>query len=113
MAASKDPDLRRSQRLIVTPKGEVFDGSAWARTLIQDISASGLLLVCSKTFAPGQKLALKLHISSATIVECTVEVRHSNDMGTGVQIRSMSDQHRRTYDRYLQEYFSQHLGRLG
>lgn len=113
MATSKDDNLRRSQRLIVTPKGEVFDGTAWTRALLQDISARGMLLISSKIFAPGQQVTVKLQISSGNVVECTAEVRHSSDNGTGVHIVSMSDAHRRAYDRYLQEYFSQHLGRLG
>jgi hypothetical protein len=113
MAASKDDDLRRSQRLVVTPRGEVYDGATWTRALIQDISARGMLLICSKTFELGQQLTIKLQISSGTVVECTAEVRHSSDIGTGVNILAMSDQHRRAYDRYMQEYFSQHLGRLG
>lgn len=113
MAASKDDNLRRSQRLVVTPKGEIFDGTTWTKALIQDISAGGLLLISSKIFTRGQTLTVKLQISGGSVVECTAEVRHSGDMGTGVQINSMSDQHRRAYERYLQEYFSQHLGRLG
>jgi hypothetical protein len=113
MAVSKDDDLRRSQRLMVTPKGEVFDGSTWTKALIQDISTRGMLLVSSKIFTRGQTLTVKLQISGGSVIECTVEVRHSSDMGTGVQINSMSDPHRRAYERYLQEYYSQHLGRLG
>lgn len=113
MAASKDDNLRRSQRLVVTPKGEIFDGTTWTKALIQDISAGGLLLISSKIFTRGQTLTVKLQISGGSVIECTAEVRHSSDMGTGVQINSMSDQHRRAYERYLQEYFSQHLGRLG
>lgn len=113
MAASKDDDLRRSQRLVVTPKGDVFDGTTWTKALIQDISTRGMLLISSKIFTPGQTLTIKLQLSGGSVIECAAEVRHSSDMGTGVQINAMSDQHRRAYERYLQEYFSQHLGRLG
>jgi hypothetical protein len=111
--ASDNENLRRSQRLLVTPKGEVSDGTTSVKALLQDVSNGGMLLICSKTYTPGQTLTLKLQVSTGTIVECQVEVRHSSDMGTGVRIAFMSDQHRRAYDRYLQEYFSQHLGKLG
>lgn len=112
MAEAKDADLRRSQRLLLTPKGEISDGTTTVKALLQDVSASGMLLVCSKNFTAGQTLTLKFQVSTGTIIDVKVEVRHSSDMGTGVRILSMSDQHRRAYDRYLQEYFAQHLGRL-
>lgn len=114
MATAPDHEnLRRSQRLLLTPKGEVSDGTSAVKALLQDVSSSGMLLVCSKTYSPGQMLTLKFQVSTGTIVECQVEVRHSSDMGTGVRIAAMSEQYRRAYDRYLQEYFSSHLGKLG
>jgi len=114
MAAGSDGDnLRRTQRLLVTPKGEISDGTTTVKALIQDISDEGLLLVCSKIYAPDQILGLKFQVSTGTIVDCKVEVRHSSDMGTGVKIISMSEQHRRSYERYLQEYFSNQLSKLG
>jgi len=114
MAAGNDrEDLRRTQRLLVTPKGEISDGTGTVKALIQDVSDEGLLLVCSRTYTPGQIVNLKFQVSTGTIIDCQVEVRHSSDMGTGVRITAMSEQHRRAYDRYLQEYFAQHLGKLG
>ncbi|HTD90970.1 MAG TPA: PilZ domain-containing protein [Burkholderiales bacterium] len=109
----KKDDLRRTQRLLLTPKGELFDGTTSVKALIQDISDEGLLLVSSKIYAPGQTLTLKFQVSTGNIIDCQVEVRHSSDMGTGVKLLAMNVQHRRAYEQYLQEYFSQHLGRLG
>lgn len=114
MAAGQDKDdMRRTQRLMVTPKGEISDGTTTIKALIQDVSDEGLLLVCSRIYTPGQILALKFQVSTGTIIDCKVEVRHSSDMGTGVKILSMADQHRRAFERYLQEFYSQHLGKLG
>ena len=114
MAAASDKDnLRLTQRLLVTPKGEISDGTTIVKALIQDISDEGLLLVSSKIYTPGQTLGLKFQVSTGTIIDCKVEVRHSSDMGTGVKIISMSEQHRRAYVRYLQEFYSNQLGKLG
>jgi hypothetical protein len=109
----KKTDVRKSRRYTVTPKGEVFDGERSIKVLIQDISDAGLLLVCNGVFEKGATLALKFHPSPATVVECVAEVRHSSDMGTGVKIINMSEQHRRTYERYIQEFYSMQLGKHG
>lgn len=112
-ANSDHSDLRRTMRLPVTPRGEIIDGDRTLKAIIQDVSDSGVLMVCSKEFPPGAILKLRLHLSPSAFVDCEIEVRHSNDLGTGVKIVSMDDQNRRAYERYLQEYFSQQLGKLG
>lgn len=113
MAASGTSNLRRAPRFVVTPKGELSDGTKTMRALIQDVSDTGVLLVCSKEFAPGQVLTLSMQLSPGTFVVCEIEVRHSNDMGTGARIVSMDDKNRQAYERYLQEYFSQQLSKSG
>lgn len=109
----KKTDVRKARRYVVTPKGEVFDGERTVKALVQDISDEGLLLVCNGVFDKGKTLALKFQISANTTIECVVEVRHSSDLGTGVKIINIDEQHRRAYERYLQEFFSQQLGKLG
>ena len=113
MAASNKSHPQRAPRFPVTPKGEIFDGDRTLRALIQDVSDNGVLLVCSKEFNKGDILGLRLHLSPSVFVDCEVEVRHSNDMGTGTKIVSMDEKNRRAYERYLQEFFSQQLGKLG
>ena len=112
-AGSNKANLRRAQRFMVTPRGELSDGATTVKVLIQDISDEGLLLVCSKAFAVGQTLSLKFQVSQNTFIDCTVEVRHSSDLGTGTKIVAMTDQNRRAFERYLQEYYSHQLGKLG
>lgn len=112
-ASSNKTNQRRAPRLQLTPKGEISDGATTVKALLQDISDDGMLLICSKDFAVGKVIELKFHMPSGASIECTCEVRHSSDMGTGVKIVAMTDQHRRAYEQYLQEYFSQHLGKLG
>ncbi len=107
--AANTPNQRRSPRFAVTPRGELSDGVSTVKVLIQDISDSGMSLVCSKDYAPGAILDLKLNLSASTTIECEIEVRYSSDMGTGCKIVDMDDRNRRAYDHYLQEFFSQRL----
>jgi hypothetical protein len=97
-------DLRRTQRLLLTPKGEIANGAAPIKTLIRNVSNEGMLLACDKVFSPGQTLKLKFQASAGEIISCEVEVRHSSDAGTGVEIVTMSHEHRRAYRDYLQDY---------
>ena len=113
MAANDKSNLRRASRFPVTPKGELFDGEKTFRVLIQDVSDTGVLLVCSKEFQPGQVLTLSLQLSASNFVDCEIEVRHSNELGTGARIVSMDEKNRQAYERYLQEFFSQQLGKSG
>jgi hypothetical protein len=107
--AARNPEQRRAPRFRVTPRGDLSDGSSTIKALVQDISDSGMSLVCSKEYATGSVLGLKLNLNASTSVECKVEVRYSSDMGTGVKIVAMDDVNRRIYDNFLQEFFSQRL----
>jgi hypothetical protein len=107
--AANTVDHRRAPRFAATPRGEVSDGISTVKALIQDISDSGMSMVCSKEYVPGAILDLKLNLNASTTVECEIEVRYSSDMGTGCKIVYMDDRNRRTYDHFLQEFFSQRL----
>ena len=114
MAAGSDKsNPPRARRFEGTLKGDIFDGSVWVKVLIQDVGDNGVSLVCSKAFEPGKTTSLRLQLAPGKTIECKVEIRHSNDMGTGAKIVSMDEINRRAYDQYLQEFFSQHLGKLG
>jgi hypothetical protein len=111
-APSSKENLRRTQRIKVTPRGEINDGVNAVKVLLQDMSDEGFLLLCSMEFDTGETLKLKFQISPGLSIECTVEVRHSSDMATGVKIVTMNEQNRRMFDRYLEEYFAHNHGRL-
>lgn len=103
-------ELRRTQRLLLTPKGEVSDGSMLIKTQIRNINRAGMLLACDRQFRIGQKLTLKFQALGEDIIRCEVEVRHSSESGTGVEILSMSHEHRRAFQRYLDDYVSRRRG---
>ena len=114
MAAGSDKSIPpRAKRFAGTLKGDILDGSVWVKALIQDVGDNGVSLVCSKSFEPGKTTSLRLQLAPGKIIECKVEIRHSNDLGTGAKILSMDEKNRFAYDQYLQEFFSQQLGKLG
>lgn len=96
-------DLRRTQRLLLSRKGEIHDGGAPIKALIRNASSRGMLLVCDKTYTPGQTLGLKFQTFAGDIIDCQIEVRHSGHAGTGVEIVAMRDADRHAYRQYLRD----------
>ena len=114
MAALSDTQKqRRAPRFAVTPRGTILNGANSLKVIVQDVSDSGLSLICSREFTIDTLLDLKLQLSPSATIDCTVEVRHSSDVGTGTKIVSMDEANRRVYERYLQEFFAQQLGKSG
>ena len=105
--------LRKSPRLTVTPKSDIFFEDKLYRALVQDLSDGGMLLLCTWEFAPGTIIGVHLNLAPGVAVDCEVEVRHSTDAGIGVKIDYMDDANRKAYLAYLQEFFSQDLNKLG
>ena len=112
-AASGKAHLRDSPRFAVTPKSDIYCGEKMYKALVQDLSDSGMLLICSREFAVGDILGVHLNLAPGVAVDCEVEVRHSTELGTGVKIDYMDEQNRNNYQGYLQEFFSQQLNKLG
>ncbi len=112
-AASGKAHLRDSPRFAVTPKSDIYFGEKMYKALVQDLSDSGMLLICSREFAVGDILGVHLNLAPGVAVDCEVEVRHSTELGTGVKIDYMDEQNRNNYQGYLQEFFSQQLNKLG
>lgn len=114
MAASRDnTNLRHSPRFAVTPKCDIFFDDKKYKALAQDLSDSGMLLLCSREFKIGEILGVHLNLALDLTVDCEAVVCYSTELGTGVKIDFMDDQNRRNYQSYLQEYFSQQLNKLG
>jgi len=114
MSAGTSQSLQpRAPRFDLSSRGEIFDGSNWVNMMVLDVSDGGLSLVCTREFPPGEVLNMRMLLPAGTHIECTAEIRHSSDMGTGAKIVSMDDRSRRAYDHYLQEFYTQDLGRFG
>jgi hypothetical protein len=105
--------LRKAPRFAVTPKSDVFFGGKIYKALVQDLSDSGMLLICNREFAVGDILGVHLNLAPGVAVDCEVEVRHSSELGTGAKIDFMDDLNRKNYQSYLQEFFSHQLNKSG
>lgn len=103
---------RKKPRLDVTPKADIHDGDSKFKALIQDLSDTGLAFVCSRSWPSGKLLDMTIYFTQG-IVTAEIEVRHSTDIGTGARFTFMDDISRGVYDKFMQEYFGQHLNRLG
>ena len=103
---------RKKARLEVTPKADIHDGDNKFKALIQDLSDTGLAFVCSRSWPSGKLLDMTIYFTQG-IVTAEIEVRHSTDIGTGARFTFMDDISRGVYEKFMQEYFGQHLNRLG
>lgn len=103
---------RKKPRLDVTPKADIHDGDSKFKALIQDLSDTGLAFVCSRSWPSGKLLDMTIYFTQG-IVTAEIEVRHSTDIGTGARFTFMDDISREVYEKFMQEYFGQHLNRLG
>ncbi len=97
------PGAPRAPRADATLRGEVFDGAVGSKVLIQDISDSGVLMICTRQFDPGKTLGLRFLLNAGNSIDCTVEVRHSNELGTGAMIVFMDEKYRSAYDQHLRD----------
>lgn len=104
---------RKSPRFTVTPKSDIFFEDKMYKALAQDLSDSGMLLLCSRDFDAGAIIGVHLNLAPGIAVDCEVEVRHCTEMGIGVKIDYMDDQNRKAYQIFLQEQFSQQLNKSG
>ena len=103
---------RKKARLEVTPRADIHDGDNKFKALIQDLSDTGLAFVCSRSWPSGKLLDMTIYFTQG-IVTAEIEVRHSTDIGTGARFTFMDDISRGVYEKFMQEYFGQHLNRLG
>jgi c-di-GMP-binding flagellar brake protein YcgR len=97
---------RKTPRITVTPKSDIFYEDKLYRALVQDLSDGGMLLLCTREFAPGTIIGVHLNLAPGVAVDCEVEVRHCSDAGIGVKIDYMDDANRKAYQAYLQEFFA-------
>ena len=113
MATSDKVFQRKSPRFTVTPKSDIFFEDKIYKALVQDLSDSGMLLLCNREFDSGTIIGVHLNLAPGVAVDCEVEVRHCTEMGIGVKIDYMDDSNRKVYQSFLQEFFSQQLNKSG
>lgn len=101
----------------VTPKqgqtAELTSWDGWFPCELLDMSDQGFLLVCNKPLAVGQILSLRCALYPEKLLECKVEIRHTNESGTGTKIVEMDAKSIALCQLYLQEHYSDRLNKSG
>jgi hypothetical protein len=85
----------------------------WFPCLIQDMSGSGFLVLCSREVVVGQVLDFRCELFPGKRLECKIEVRHVSDAGVGTKIVDIDPRGADLCQLYLQEQYSEKLNRSG
>jgi hypothetical protein len=107
----KGRELRAEARIPVKEKGSLSAGSvsigdAWFPCVVQDMSDSGFLILCSKDLTVGQLLEFRCELFPEKTLNCKIEVRHVSPAGMGTKIKDIDGRGSRLVELYLQEQYS-------
>ena len=116
MAAMKGRELRAEARIAVKEKGSLKGGAStagsltvgddWFPCMVQDMSDSGFLILCSKDLAVGQVLDFRCPLFPEKTLTCKIEVRHVSAKGVGTKVAEISDRGVNLIKLYLEEQYS-------
>ena len=68
MATSDKVFQRKSPRFTVTPKSDIFFEDKIYKALVQDLSDSGMLLLCNREFDSGTIIGVHLNLAIASVM---------------------------------------------
>lgn len=110
-------DVRPELDFTVTPepgqRAESISEDPWFPCRLLDISDQGFLLVCNKTLAVGQILSLRCELYPEKLLECKIEIRHTDKTGTGTRIVEIDAKNKGLCQLFLQEHYSDKLNKSG
>jgi hypothetical protein len=102
---------RAETRIAVSQRAEVNFGDGWFPCRVLDMSDHGFLLVCNKALAVGRTLDLRCELYPEKLLECKVEVRHSDGTGIGTRIVEIDKKSISLFQLFLQEHYSNTLNK--
>ena len=115
MAAMKGRELRAEARISVKEKASLRDGGlvaaataddGWFPCVVQDMSDSGFLILCSKEVPVGQILEFRCQLFPEKTLNCKIEVRHVGPHGTGTKVVEIDNRGSNLVKLYLEEQYS-------
>lgn len=109
--AMKNTELRAELRAAVTRRGALTAGNESFPCIVQDMSDSGLLLMCTRPLIVGQALRFKCELFPEKTLECMIEVVHKNDDSIGTKIIEIDEQGAKLIQLFLQEHFTDNVKR--
>lgn len=99
-------ELRAELRVAVTRRGALAAGEERFPCVIQDMSDSGFLIMCTRPLILGQVLQFKCELFPEKVLECVIEVVHSSDDGIGTKIVEVDEKGAQLIQNFLQEHFT-------
>ncbi len=109
----RNRELRGEARISVRQRGTLKAEIDWFPCLIQDMSGSGFLVLCSREVVVGQVLDFRCELFPGKRLECKIEVRHVSDAGVGTRVVEIDQRGADLCQLYLQEQYSERLNRSG
>jgi len=111
MAATRGRELRAEARIAVKERGTLKDGSLsigedWFPCMVQDMSDSGFLILCSKELEVGQLLEFRCQLFPEKTLNCKIEVRHVSTQGMGTKVVEIDNRGTSLVKLYLEEQYS-------
>ena len=102
----KGRELRAEARISVKERGSLSSGDAWFPCVVQDMSDSGFLILCSKDLSVGQVLDFRCELFPEKTLNCKIEIRHLSQSGMGTKIIEIDKRGSSLCELYLQEQYS-------
>lgn len=118
MAAMKGRELRAEARIPVKEKASLRGGvlvaaataeDGWFPCVVQDMSDTGFLILCSKEVAVGQILEFRCQLFPEKTLNCKIQVRHVSSNGMGTKVVEIDSRGSRLVELYLEEQYSLRL----
>jgi len=104
-------DLRAEARIPVTQRGKLSAGNDWFPCMVLDMSSSGFLMVSNQQLAVGQILDFRCELYLQKVLDCKIEVMHSNGDSAGVMITEIAEKAMSLLQVYLEEKYAVKLDR--
>jgi len=104
-------ELRAELRVEVTRRGELTAGETSFPCMVQDMSDSGLLLICTRPLPLGQSLHFTCELFPDQPIECTIEIVHTSEAGVGAKITKIDGKGAKLLQLFLQEHYTDNMKR--
>ncbi len=99
-------ELPREVRFPLSRRGELSDGDTRFPCLIQDISVSGIFIICARNSAVGQELGVRFELTPGHFHQCKIRVQHIDDGCFGAEI-TVAEQDNRVFQHFVENRFKE------
>lgn len=100
---SSTHELRAEARIAVTHRGNLSAGHEWFPCMVLDMSRSGFLMVSNRQLDVGQILDFRCELYPGEVLDCMIEVMHSQNDTAGMMITEIDDKATWLLRAYLEE----------